>query len=301
MSLWVSEVLTFEQQLLNFQNRFESQSRLYFESNFGPAKANSKLFDSMSYSFFSEGKRFRPYLSYLTARTLGLSFDDIFPIALSVELVHTYSLIHDDLPCMDNDDLRRGKPTNHKVFGESLALLAGDALLTESFGVLSHLNFETHKSSPSVLKELISILTTSIGARGMVLGQVLDMDANASLTEDQLLKIHQLKTGNLITAAIELVSCYKNLNPEFRSKIHQLGHAIGLSFQVKDDLLDANDKDQDFKSFIRFHGVTGTEKFLESISARSVKLIEELNRMAEKNFSFSEFNHVIEFNQKRTK
>ncbi len=240
----------------------------------------------MTYSFFSEGKRFRPYLSFLAGQVLNLKFDDIFPIALAIEMVHSYSLIHDDLPCMDNDDLRRGKPTNHKVFGESIALLAGDALLSESFQVLAKANRDS-------LPDCIQIFTTAIGSRGMVLGQVLDMQADANLNLEQLKNIHALKTGNLIAASIEMVACLKMESSIRKAEIKKLGQLIGLAFQVKDDLLDANDKDQDFKSFIRFLGVDGTTQFLHSLSKDCLSLIEE--------HSFSDFIEVIHFNQTRKK
>lgn len=240
----------------------------------------------MTYSFFAEGKRFRPYLSFLSGKTLKLTFDEVFPIALAVEMVHTYSLIHDDLPCMDNDDLRRGKPTNHKVFGDSIALLAGDALLTESFQVLSKINRNS-------LPDCIQLFTTAIGSRGMVLGQVLDMQADANMNMEQLRNIHELKTGNLITASIEMVASLKIESTIQKEKIKMLGQLIGLAFQVKDDLLDANDKDQDFKSFIRFLGFEGTNQFLQKISNECMSLIEEQD--------FSEFVEVVHFNQARIK
>ena len=143
---------SFDSELARFVKQFDQKAESYFATQAFSADVHPLLQESKTYSFFSGGKRFRPFLSYLAAQTLNLSFDDIFPIALATELVHTYSLIHDDLPCMDNDDFRRGQPTNHKKFGEDIALLAGDALLTDAFTVLADIKKARPDTVISIIK-----------------------------------------------------------------------------------------------------------------------------------------------------
>jgi geranylgeranyl diphosphate synthase type II len=191
----------------------------------------------MSYSLHNGGKRFRPQLCLTLAETFGVSPQKILPWAAAVEMVHTYSLIHDDLPCMDDDDERRGQPTNHKKFGEATALLAGDALLTEAFYTIS-ISYQDH---PKVGLKLTQILAEAAGAFGMVGGQILDLATkNKKIGFTEMSTIHALKTGALIRSCTEGTAVVCGLPEDKVQLCKAFGENLGLSFQLKDDLLDAS-------------------------------------------------------------
>lgn len=193
------------------------------------------LYASMRYSTLAGGKRIRPFLTLSVAEMFGASVKDAIYFASALEMVHTYSLIHDDLPSMDNDDLRRGKPTNHKVYGEATATLAGDALLTGAFEIIcaADLPAETKIAAVRVLSE-------SAGAEGMVGGQIMDLAAEQTAPDfETLVKTHSLKTGALITAAVRLGLLAAGVTDE--GAMHAVctyARHIGLAFQIIDDLLD---------------------------------------------------------------
>lgn len=208
----------------------------FLKNSFPGNRTPDVLFSAMEYSLFAPGKRIRPVLCIATAQTLGGIVDeDVMRAAASIEMIHTYSLIHDDLPCMDDDDLRRGKPTNHKVFGEAMALLAGDALLTYAFELLS----SPQRILPSAQLELIRVLSRASGCFGMVGGQVADMEAEhrqGSLAELQF--IHRNKTGKLIEASVEMGAILGGATEVKRKALCAFGQKIGLVFQIVDDILD---------------------------------------------------------------
>lgn len=195
-----------------------------------------KIYEAMAYSLFAGGKRLRPVIMLMTARMCGKDPQICLPFACALEMIHTYSLIHDDLPSMDNDDLRRGKPTNHKVFGEAMAILAGDALLNKAFEVVSGYSCE-QVSEKQVLKA-ISCLAASSGTEGMIGGQVVDIE---SRNEDmELLKyLHSLKTGALIRAAGVIGAILSGATDEELSAIDSFCLNLGIAFQIQDDILDA--------------------------------------------------------------
>ncbi|KYG57950.1 polyprenyl synthetase family protein [Planococcus maritimus] len=193
------------------------------------------LKESMHYSLQAGGKRIRPMLLLATMHEQGAAHPDALKVAAAIEMIHTYSLIHDDLPSMDNDDLRRGMPTNHKVFGEAIAILAGDALLTFSFGILARL--ENVSAEDKV--RLIDLLSTSAGAEGMVGGQVLDIEGEEKqLTLEQLEQVHLLKTGALLTYSIISGAILGGANAEQLMALSTFGRHLGLAFQIQDDILD---------------------------------------------------------------
>ncbi|WP_271852510.1 polyprenyl synthetase family protein [Planococcus maritimus] len=193
------------------------------------------LKESMHYSLQAGGKRIRPMLLLATMHEQGAAHPDALKVAAAIEMIHTYSLIHDDLPSMDNDDLRRGMPTNHKVFGEAVAILAGDALLTFSFGILARL--EDVSAEDKV--RLIDLLSTSAGAEGMVGGQVLDIEGEEKqLTLEQLEQVHLLKTGALLTYSIISGAILGGANAEQLMALSTFGRHLGLAFQIQDDILD---------------------------------------------------------------
>lgn len=195
--------------------------------------------ESLAYSLKAGGKRLRPILCLAAAEALGTSFPQrLMPVACALECVHTYSLIHDDLPAMDNDELRRGQPTNHMVYGEAGAILAGDGLLTFAFELLSR--SDTSDLLPDRARlAIIHCLAQAIGPLGMVGGQALDMAAEEkSISFAELQAIHRRKTGALITASVQIGAIIGRANPAQMAALTAYGNAIGLAFQIVDDLLD---------------------------------------------------------------
>jgi geranylgeranyl diphosphate synthase, type II len=191
---------------------------------------------AMRYSLFAGGKRIRPVLTLAACQAVGGKSTDAMPLACAVECIHTYSLIHDDLPSMDDDDLRRGKPTNHKVFGEGIAVLAGDALLTEAFELVARAKAPRRYPHSVLVHEL----ALAAGSRKLIAGQVQDLEneeRRASLAEVKL--THQNKTGALITASIRLGAMAGNASPADLKRLTRYGWDLGLAFQIIDDVLDA--------------------------------------------------------------
>src|SRR5215831_2546960 len=201
-------------------------------------KATAKpktIHKAMRYSIFAGGKRLRPILCLAAAECCGGKPEAAMPLACAVECIHTYSLIHDDLPCMDNDDLRRGMPTSHKVFGEGIAILAGDALLTLGFEVAS----QAAESPRYSLREVIRELAVACGSRNLIAGQVIDLESEGRKVSLPLLRfIHECKTAALLRSSIRLGAMSANATPRDLEHVSNFGRALGLAFQVIDDILD---------------------------------------------------------------
>ncbi|MCK5913934.1 MAG: polyprenyl synthetase family protein [Desulfuromusa sp.] len=196
------------------------------------------LHDAMRYSVFAGGKRIRPILMLAACEVVGGDVKNVLPAACAIEMIHSYSLIHDDLPAMDDDDFRRGSPTNHKVYGEATAILAGDGLLTEAFILLSNPDVPGDISADRY-REVIHILAKSSGSRGMVGGQVVDMEMEEKTIDLPTLEyIHTHKTGALILAAIEVGALLGGASDEQRQALYHYGETAGLAFQIADDILD---------------------------------------------------------------
>ncbi len=196
----------------------------------------AQIYKAVCYSVFSGGKRIRPVLCLAAVEAVGGNLAPAMPIACALELIHTYSLIHDDLPAMDNDDFRRGKPTNHKVFGEAIAILAGDALLTEAFALLSRA--EKMRLPAERRLTVICEIAQAAGISGMVGGQTLDMLSGKSMsTEEILYEIHRRKTGSLIVAAVKSGAIISNARKDKIQALTQYGINVGLAFQIADDIL----------------------------------------------------------------
>ncbi|WP_413943789.1 polyprenyl synthetase family protein [Bdellovibrio sp. HCB-162] len=240
-------------------------------------EAISELRKSMLYSATNGGKRFRPVLSLLVAELFGCSQERILPFATAVELIHTYSLIHDDLPCMDNDDVRRGKPTNHKVFGEDFALLAGDALLTEAFLLIA----DGYSDTSFLVGQLTRLLSEAAGVRGMVGGQAIDLRAGQKkFSKEELTHLHLLKTGALIRVAVEGAAVIAGARPMDIESLRKFGEGLGLAFQVADDVLDHGEKDQDQRSFTGIMGLEGTKTYLQEISKNTLAELHKVSAEA---------------------
>lgn len=196
---------------------------------------NTLLHEAMRYACLNGGKRLRPLLAYTTGAALGYAWEYFDPIALAIECLHCYSLIHDDLPAMDNDAFRRGQPTCHTIYGEAHAILAGDALFTLAFEILS----KTKMYSPTICLRLIHTLTKATGAHGMVLGQAIDIEAQKkNLNLAQLTHMHRAKTGALIAASAQCAAIASQAPQKDLEAIEGFAYHIGLAFQIQDDILD---------------------------------------------------------------
>jgi len=201
-----------------------------------PPSGEAKVMEAMRYSALAGGKRLRPFLTVESAKLFGVNPDTAMTTAAAIEFVHTYSLIHDDLPAIDNDDFRRGKPSCHKQFGEAAAILAGDALLTYAFEVLAHPGVHP---DPGVRCELIRSLARAAGVRGMVGGQMMDIDAeHQSMEADEIIRLQRLKTGELFAVSCEVGAILGKAPDAMRARLSRYAHDIGLAFQITDDLLD---------------------------------------------------------------
>lgn len=230
-----------------------------------PTDSRARLVEAMRYSAIGGGKRVRPLLLVATAQMFGVDRDTALQAGCAVEAIHAYSLIHDDLPCMDDDDLRHGKPTAHKKFDEATAVLAGDSLHALAFEILSD---TAVSSDPFIRAELIATLATASGMNGMAGGQMMDMEADKTDYDlHSITRLQQLKTGALLAASVEMGAVLGKVPPEGRSHLRAYARDIGLAFQIADDLLDVNgdeakagkalrkDIDQGKQTFVTLMGV----------------------------------------------
>lgn len=228
--------------------------------------------EMMRYCLFSGGKRFRPILCYGAAECLGQSGRIATAAACAYEMIHCFSLAHDDLPCMDDDDVRRGKPTAHKVYGESGALLAGDGLSIWAFQVISQL---PDTVSPEIGLKLVQDLAEASGHPGMVGGQVIDMAAQSSeVTQEMLESVHRAKTGALITGAVRAGALLAGATSVELEKMTEYGRAVGLVFQLTDDILDA-DEDPDGVSFVSLLGLEETKRLVRESTQTALKALQD--------------------------
>jgi geranylgeranyl diphosphate synthase type II len=252
-----------------------------------PAGLDS-LLRSVRYSSLQQGgKRFRPALAMMTAEALGFSAERVLPFAAAVECVHTYSLIHDDLPAMDDDDYRRGQPTNHKVFGEATAVLAGDALLTEAFQII----VRSYKTEPIACVSAVEELSFASGLYGMVGGQAIDMRSKKSEVRfDEVETMHRLKTGALIRAAAVGAAHLCFANPQQITQIRSYATALGLAFQVADDILDYDPERPEPGSYPALLGLEQTKAHLLDLTERSLSAIESWGARAESLRALARYN-----------
>lgn len=248
----------------------------YFE-NKNIDKVVSPFLATEKYSLLGGGKRIRPFLANEVCAMLGGDINASMPFAMAVEMIHTYSLIHDDLPCMDNDDMRRGKPSNHKVFGEAYALLAGDALLTNAFAVAA----SNESVSPEIRARAVSLMSEAAGDAGMIGGQFIDLEGEMRrLSLDELLVLHSLKTGRMIELSAmlgALAAGYGEDTAEY-SAVRTYAQKIGLAFQVIDDVLDVegdeqtvgkslnSDAENSKTTFLTFFDVERAKRYAQSLT-----------------------------------
>ncbi len=233
------------------------------------------LRESMEYALMSGGKRIRPYLTLAFCELFGGETNAAMPYACAVEMIHNYSLAHDDLPCMDNDDMRRGKPTCHKKFGETTALLAGDALLTEAFSVIS--NNDMLSAEKNI--KAVAILARAAGADGMVGGQVMDLEDKKNGGFDRLIKLHSKKTGAMICAAVQLGCIAAGLSESSEEFSDSTAYAerIGLTFQIVDDILDHREGEsaEEKETFFSYLDEKASYEYAKRLTDEAVTLIEK--------------------------
>ena len=263
--------------------RYTALIEAYLADCFREEAPQQELFDAMRYSLLAGGKRLRPMLTLALCKICGGSAEEALPFAAAVEMVHTYSLIHDDLPCMDNDDYRRGKPTNHKVYGEAVAVLAGDALLTAAFSQLAAASLPAER-----VVRAVDALSRCAGELGMVGGQVLDINAETRLcTEQEVYDIQSRKTGALISAACRLgVIAAGGSDEQLRSAV-RYAEAIGLAFQIEDDILDvigdekklgkATGMDETKNTFVRLYGIERCRAMIAEQTEIALQAAQALN------------------------
>jgi geranylgeranyl diphosphate synthase type II len=259
-----------------------------------PAKIfPSSVHEAMRYSLFAGGKRVRPILAIAAAEALGAKTAGLLPLAGTLELIHTYSLIHDDLPAMDNDDLRRGRPTCHKVYGEAIAILAGDGLLNMAFEVLSdphQLKFVPAKRVIAIIKEI----STASGVSGMVGGQVVDMESEGKDIDFPTLEyIHTHKTGALIRASVRVGALYARAGKRHFTALTHYGEMVGLAFQIADDILDITGKQEELgkdvgsdikkgkKTFPSFYGLEESRRRAVEVVDKAVTALKDFDRKAD--------------------
>ena len=239
------------------------------------------LKESIRYSLVNDGKKIRPLSFLYLLKYYGVDYRKYFDIALAIELVHTYSLVHDDLPEMDNDDYRWGKLTNHKVFGQDIAVLTGDAMLTLAFEVLSECDVEA-----SLKVRLIKQFANYSGAMGMIAGQVYDVkQKNYDVDADYLRRMHSLKTGRLIELPMDFACLVANKLDEYND-VREFGQQLGIAYQIKDDILDYYGdfekigklpSDEDMITYLSFYGIEECEELLKKHTINAINVAKRLN------------------------
>lgn len=272
----------------------------YMQSEIGNLNANEKIKEAMAYSLISNGKMIRPliFLHFIEGKVKEI--EDYFPLAMALEMIHTYSLIHDDLPAMDNDDLRRGKPTNHIVFGEDIAILAGDGLLTHSFEQISKVNLKANK-----VVELIKYTTEAAGVnQGMINGQIEDILNEKSIQKvslEKLMKIHEQKTAKLIGLPLIYGAIVTDQTNDIK-ELKKLANDFGLAFQIRDDYLDlygdeqtigkavGKDRDNNKLTYVDFYSKVELEEIIGELTCNVLTIAQEL----ELNKKLVEFFKILE-------
>ena len=260
--------------------RYRAAIEAFLQAQFCQELPQKRLFDAMRYSLLAGGKRIRPVLTLEFCRICGGDWQSAVPFACALEMVHTYSLIHDDLPCMDNDDYRRGKLTNHKVYGEAMAVLAGDGLLTDAFGLLA-----SAKAPAETVVRAVAVLAENAGTFGMVGGQVLDMDSERrACTEQEVLDIQSRKTGALLNAACALGVLAGGGTEAQLQAACSFAELLGLAFQIRDDILDvvgdaktlgkATHVDENKNTFVRLYGLERCEELVRDYTERAVGFLD---------------------------
>lgn len=275
---------------MDFKSRFNTYAQTVNKSldeivalNNVPEKS---ILSAMKYSLMAGGKRLRPVLSLAVCEMLDGDKNEVLPYACAIEMIHTYSLIHDDLPSMDNDDYRRGMLTNHKVYGEAVAILAGDALLNLAFETMIG-SAMINSNNPSLKIKAMGIIAKASGSTGMIAGQIVDIESEGKEISDDVLKyMHKCKTGEMIKASVMCSAILCDANDEELEMLNSYAEKIGLAFQIKDDILDVegnieklgkqvgSDASNNKSTFVSLYGLEDSKKILDDITKDAIKSIE---------------------------
>lgn len=231
------------------------------------------LKEAIKYSVENSGKRFRPILCLLTAKSLGKDYRAVLPTACAIEFIHTYSLIHDDLPSIDNDDLRRGKPTCHKKFGEDIAVLAGDALFAEAFNIIIKYQIADDRTKIKILEEIAD----ASGASGMVAGQIVDVYfTGKKISKKKLEYMHRNKTGKIITASVRCAAILCGVIDDYLKKFTEYSENLGLAFQITDDILDVT-SDKRVNTFPNIWGISKSKEIARDKIDKAIAIIKSMD------------------------
>ncbi|HEX6739240.1 MAG TPA: farnesyl diphosphate synthase [Vicinamibacteria bacterium] len=248
---------------------------------------------AVRYSLFAGGKRIRPLLVLAAGEAVGGVDEELMPLACAVEMIHTYSLIHDDLPAMDDDDLRRGKPTSHKVFGEAIAILAGDALLTRAFHLLADVPAEWNPNCVRRRVQAAAVLGEACGTTGLIGGQVMDLEAEGrAISPEELERLHRAKTGALLGACVRGGAILGGADEAELARLTRYASAVGLAFQVVDDVLDATegaallgktagkDAAAEKATYVKIHGLDGARRLAAQLLEEALSALQPLGERA---------------------
>lgn len=272
--------------LAEYKKIVQENLEKYFDEYKLNSSYSSEIWESMAYTTLLDGKRLRAIMCLETAKSFGIEIEQAMPLAASMEIMHAYSLIHDDLPCMDNDDLRRGKPTNHKVFGEAIAVLAGDALI--SFG--AQLIIDKLQTSPDVKLEIVNDYLKTAGALGIVAGQVADIEAENKQIEIENLKyIHKYKTGALFKCSMVIAAKIAQVEQNTLKLIEEYADNFGVLFQVYDDIIDCTlstdelgktagkDANVNKLTYVKAYGLEEAKNIYNSLKLKNYDILTKLN------------------------
>ncbi len=256
------------------------------------------IYKAMEYSLNAGGKRIRPILVLACAELMGAETEKIMPFACSLEMIHTYSLIHDDLPCMDDDDLRRGKPTNHKVYGEAMAVLAGDGLLNLAYETI----LKQSQLSPNMTLAAMAVIAESAGVEGMIGGQVIDLESEGKNVDSiTLMTMHMHKTAALIMASAKVGALLGGGGREDLIAVEEFARYLGIAFQIKDDILDVSGKEEllgktigsdgenQKATFVSIYGMEQSEKMLNDYTEKAIDILARYGTKAEFLINLSNF------------
>lgn len=283
--------MNFNKELLYLSQLVDKYLTEYFD-DLSCKISEKKLLDSMRYSVMAGGKRIRPVLTLSVSKMMASPMQDVLPFAAAIEMIHTYSLIHDDLPAMDDDEYRRGKLTNHKVYGEALAILAGDALLNEAFELL----FKYTMDSEEKMKHCIDaslVIARAAGKKGMIAGQVIDMESEGKDISERTLKdMHRKKTGALIKASILAPAVFMGVSADEEKSLSDYADHIGAAFQIKDDILDVEGTAEEFgkpvgsdaknnkTTYVSLYGLDGAKKMLQNVTHNAINALSAFGEKA---------------------
>ena len=259
----------------------------YLEDKDNP---QATIYKAMNYSLHAGGKRIRPVLTLACAELMGGETEKVMPFACALEMIHTYSLIHDDLPCMDNDDLRRGKPTNHKAFGEAMAVLAGDGLLNMAYETI----LKQSQMTPNMTLAAMSVVAESAGVEGMIGGQVIDLESEGKAVDSiTLMTMHLNKTAALIMASAKVGALLGGGGRDDLLAVEEFARYLGIAFQIKDDILDVSgnveslgksigsDTENEKSTFVSIYGMEQSEKMLADYTQKAIEALSRYGAKAE--------------------